>query len=128
IWDAETGRPLLPPLALEGQQVDFSHFPGMAFSPDAEGRYLAATDFDSTVKVWDTRTGRLAFPPLEHRFPVFGVAFHPRGHQLASVGGQVLKGRAVVRIWDPATGRLVADLRGHSDFVRAVAYSPDGTR
>ncbi|QDV34227.1 protein kinase domain-containing protein [Tautonia plasticadhaerens] len=128
IWDAQTGRLLFSPLAFEGQRADFTFFPGLAFSPDAEGRYLAATDSDSTVKVWDTRTGRLAYAPLEHRFPVHGVAFHSEGRLLVSTGGRVLEGRAEVTVWDPESGRKIADLLGHTDVVRAVAISPDGRR
>jgi WD40 repeat protein len=37
---------------------DSAHgFNALAFSPDPEGRWLASGGLDSTVKVWDARTG-----------------------------------------------------------------------
>lgn len=59
-----------------------------------------------------------------HAGAVFGVAFHPSGSILASVGGVPESGD--VRLWDVATGRELAalDLFALGGF--AASFSPDG--
>jgi WD40 repeat protein len=58
-----------------------------------------------------------------HTGPVWGVAYHPDGRQLASAGDD-----GTIRLWDPDSGREIRTLRGHKHRVIGVAYRPDGTQ
>jgi WD40 repeat protein len=57
-----------------------------------------------------------------HRKDVYGLAFAPDGHTLASVGGQ----SAAVSVWDLGTGELLHKLPGWRDMARVVARGPAG--
>jgi WD40 repeat protein len=60
-----------------------------------------------------------------HTNTVFGVAFSPDGHTLASSSAD-----QTVRLWnttDPANATpLGSPLTGHTNYVTSVAFSPDG--
>ena len=93
----------------------------LSFSPD--GSLLAgATEADTTVKLWNVRTRRLARELLGHSDDVSSTAFSPDGRLLATAGRD-----RTVRIWDPGTGRELRTLK-HERPVTAVAFSPDGGR
>jgi len=65
----------------------------VTFSPD--GKRLASTSRDNSVKVWDAQTGQELLTVEGHSEYWNGVAFSPDGHRLASgaAGG-------AVKIWD----------------------------
>ncbi|KAF7363055.1 WD40 repeat-like protein [Mycena venus] len=93
----------------------------VAFSP-GNGEWLASGSWDTTVRVWDTRTGALIAAPFEgHTKLVRCVAFSPDGERIASGSHDT-----TVRIWDSRTGVLVAGPIQHSGNVNSVAFSPDG--
>lgn len=53
IWDAATGRPLVPPMAGHLWTVG-----AVAFSEDGTRLASAGTGFDGTLRLWDTSTGQ----------------------------------------------------------------------
>jgi WD40 repeat protein len=112
-WRKQCQRELL---TLEGHTEEIRC---VAYSPKSQ--LLASAAEDETVRIWNARTLREAFPALKgHGGRVYGVAFDPDGKLLASAEEKT------VRIWDPATGKEVRVFEGHAGRVRCVAFSPDG--
>ena len=91
----------------------------IAFSPD--GRILATTSNDETVRLWDLHTHTQLGQPLRLLDYVNGVAFSPDGNTLATASGYT------VRLWDVHTHKQLGQpLSGHKGYVASVAFSPDG--
>jgi WD40 repeat protein len=114
LWDAATGRELLTLVGHTGWAM------GLAFSPD--GRLLASTSLDGTVKLWSlslgTETLAASVPPAG-----FGtrVAFSPKSPEFMVSGGD-----GAARLWDAVSGELRLELEGHELELLAVAFSADG--
>jgi WD40 repeat protein len=92
----------------------------LALSPDGE---LVAVSFkDSSIRLYDTATGREASVLRGHTYPAQGLAFSPDGERLASNGG----GDQTVRLWHPRTGEEILTLGRLSAIGKSVAFSRDG--
>ena len=90
----------------------------VAYSPD--GSLLASGSEDSTVRVWDAKTGEQKYPPLPHTRIVESVEFSPDGTELASAT------YLQVGIWDAKTGVKKRTLKGQTGGVTCMAFSPAG--
>jgi WD40 repeat protein/transcriptional regulator with XRE-family HTH domain len=116
LWDANTGQELL---TMAGH-TDW--LAGLAFSPD--GKRLASTSLDGTVRVWSLEPGREMVTVLS---PSAGygnrVVYSPDGEELATNGGD-----GTATIWNAKTGQPRLTLNGHDVEVMNIAFSPDGKR
>lgn len=103
-------------LAIMRDHID--RLDNVVFSPD--GQTLASTSGHKTIRLWNTRTHKPMGTPLTgHTDDVYGVAFSPVGHTLASGAEKT------VRFWDTRTHKQIgAPLTGAA---RSVAFSPDGS-
>jgi WD40 repeat protein len=96
-----------------------------------EGWYIASSGHDGIVKVWDARTRQVTAEFKGHveamgrRVVVFCLAWHPKGHRIASVGVDT------VRVWDARTEQKVFELPARQEKsalpFSAVTFSPDGS-
>ena len=91
----------------------------VVFSPD--GRTLASGSFDTTIRLWDTDTGRHIHTLKGHTNVVGSVVFSPDGQTLVS--GSL---DTTIRLWDANTGRHIRTLKGHTNSISGVVFSPDG--
>jgi WD40 repeat protein len=114
LWDPLTGREVLN---LRGH----TYFGGcVVFSPD--GRRLASSDRDGTVRIWDATPADRGqeLMTLWHDDEVWNVAYSPDGQRIGSASFD-----ATVRLWDAASGALLHSLN-HSTQVFSFAFSRDG--
>lgn len=95
-----------------------------ALSPD--GKQLASASRRSnaepgtTIRLWDTTTGKLERTLEGHRKDVRSVAFAPDGKVLASASDDNSIG-----LWEVATGKLRNG--PFEDYTGPIAFPPDGT-
>lgn len=77
---------------------------------------------DSTIKIWDARTGALSQTLEGHMAGISTIAWSPDSKVVAS--GSDDKN---IRLWDLSTGKsLPTPLAGHHNYVYSVAFSPKG--
>lgn len=132
LWDAITGRP-------EGSLQHTNAVTGVAFSLD--GRRIATTGLDGTLRVWDanTRVQRFWTPaavPLHDDGRPAGelgavhdgeaswlqtVAFCADGRKLVTTGRD-----GSAKIWDVEAGGELASFRAHEQAIHRIAYDPTG--
>ncbi|MBE9008546.1 trypsin-like peptidase domain-containing protein [Fortiea sp. LEGE XX443] len=93
----------------------------VAISPD--GRTLASSSGDATIKIWNLTTGQEIRTLNAHSDSLLfnSVAISPDGRTLA--GGSVL---GTIKIWNIATGQEIFTFKGYSVLNGSVAFSPDG--
>jgi len=96
----------------------------VGFSPDPSRIctvLLSAPTPESTVRLWDARTGQSIGGRLPHVVLFRTIAAHPRSRLLAT--GSF---RGDVRLWDGLSGRPVGPPLWGAGLVTGVAFSPDG--
>lgn len=147
LWDARTGQMIREFSGFADRIVELD-YPNkiMACALSADGVYLAATDGESRVLVWETRTGREA-----GRFDAAGflfrgmielgnytyagirrIAFSPDGRSLALAGiqngnGFVHSGGGFLQIFDWSCGQKTYELKVAAGQLEALKWHPRGS-
>jgi eukaryotic-like serine/threonine-protein kinase len=98
-----------------------------------DGTRIASGGNDSTVQVWDARSGRRLLTSTGHIAPVRAVAWSPDGMCLASATGNISDEhqRETVQVWNATTGHLlmiypIPSSSAYADGTLSVAWSHDG--
>ena len=78
---------------------------GIKFSPD--GKQLATSSLDLTVRVWDVQTGEQLHIRRGHGGEIFSVAFSPDGQRLVS--GSKDK---TIKVWEAQRSQGTLNLKG----------------
>jgi WD40 repeat protein/HEAT repeat protein len=148
LWDAATGKPLRRFREHDGKAdlsrwrrlIQDDNFFHVAFS--ADGNTLVSATMNGSVRVWDTRTGKLRHNFIQpcrvsthlgdYLLGAGAVALARDGTKLAALvnipEGPVQRhgGSATGRIWDTRTGRRLASFGAKGDGLTGILFSPDG--
>ncbi len=91
----------------------------VATSPD--NQTLVSSSGDSTIKLWNLRSGELLRTLSGHSDQVLSVALSPDGQTLVSSSWD-----STIKIWNLRTGELLDTVSRYSNEVWSLAISPDG--
>lgn len=125
LWDMQTEY---RPTAIREFTGHVGEVTCLAFSSD--GKQLASASTDTTVRCWDTETGKHLKILQEHASRVNTIAFSPDQTKIASASGEARSSSTekpdnTIRIWDATTGQLLKTLIGHTSAVNSLAFSND---
>jgi WD40 repeat protein len=117
VWDVRSGL----------VSIEFTGHPAAVFCVawHPGGQRIASAGWDEgqklfVVKVWDARTGQIAFP-LPAGSEIDAVAISPDGRHLITGGTD-----RTVRVWDAQNGEPVGTLGAHDAEIRGLGFSRDG--
>jgi RNA polymerase sigma factor (sigma-70 family) len=126
VHDDQTGKELLRFAGAHGKQI--LH---LAFSPDGETLASVAAR-DTTVKLWNVRTGQEQRKYEGHAQQPLRVAFVGDGKLVASASGHGLweaaRGKGQLKVWEAATGKAVLAIQIANVLGKHLAFSGDGRR
>lgn len=112
LWDTATGK-LRQSFETGNNTTGF-----LAFSRN--GRWLAATSGEGTIKVWEAATGKsIDSTSAGHEDGVGAICLSADGRTALTASDDL-----TARVWDAASGKLLHTVQ-HGHWVRGAALSPD---
>ncbi len=98
--------------------------PDQALSPklvklSPDGKYLAASRLDGTIKLWDIKSNKL-WHTISHK-KVQNIEFSADGNSMVTYSVD-----SKIRVWNVVTGEEVYTLHGHKGYIDLITFSPDG--
>ena len=93
----------------------------LAFNPDAS--IFVTGSWDTTIRVWDTASGRVMREPKGHDAPVLCAVFSRDGKTFATSDQ---KGKVIV--WDTERTDPMYQFQAHPAAVHGIAFAHDGKR
>lgn len=91
----------------------------LTFSPDSA--LIASADGDTSIRVYDARTGALHSSTTDLLLESFGLDFSPDGKFLFAGGAD-----RAISVIDPASGKILRTLPRQPGVPKALVASPDG--
>jgi RNA polymerase sigma factor (sigma-70 family) len=105
--------------------------PFLAVALSADGKRLAVSSKDRTVRLWDVASGKVLRTFEGHAVAPHCLAFSPDGKLLATGSGDRSGGEDTeldgLRLWD-TEGKELAKLGRYAEGVMGLCFSPDGKR
>jgi RNA polymerase sigma factor (sigma-70 family) len=86
-----------------------------------DGRTLASTGMEPTIRLWEIGSGREAFPQPGHRTWIRNLVVSPADSTVFT-GGQ----DGTIRHWDPASGRELGVIGQFASPIHTLAIAHDG--
>ena len=106
-------------LTLKGHS---NHVLSVTFSPD--GKRIASSGYDRTVKVWDSETGEEKLTIKKaHSREITTVLFSPDGKRILT---QSRFAHKRIKVWDAKTGQQLLANTDYGSYGDCAALSPDG--
>ncbi|MBD3883297.1 hypothetical protein IFO70_16140 [Phormidium tenue FACHB-886] len=123
LWDLRTGQVIK---TLYGHR---DRVWALAFSPqltrtdadEPDAAILVTGSGDSTIKVWNWKTGQCLQTLEGHTSWVWSLIFIANGKHLLSSSYD-----ATIKFWEMETGKCLKTLEGHQSSVVGIALTPDG--
>jgi WD40 repeat protein len=91
----------------------------VSMTPD--DRYIVSASEDSTIKIWESGSGKMVRTLEGHSASVECAVVSPDGDWIVSGSKDT-----TIRVWDLATGQAIRMFEGHTEPVNSVAITPDG--
>ena len=119
-FDAATGEPTGKRLAQPGVIT--------CIEISRDGTLLATGSENRELRVWETASGQLRFPPIPQPSTVTGLDFSISGHQVAvSTGIAYLEAPSTAGVYDTTTGQPVCAPLEHPEAVLGIRFHTSGS-
>ena len=109
------------PKTIRLPECEFAKRGPFSLTWSSDKKTIACVNYDGTVRLWDSGTGK--------KINIFqGDSEWVNDVQFSLDGRTVASGTAngTVKLWERSTGKEIRSLKGHLSQVREISFSPDG--